>query len=79
MNNLADNAAYAEIKNNLKNLMEQELKKQGDPRMFGKGSIFDRYPYAQPKVRNFYERFMKGEKMNAGWIRDSDFEKDLQE
>ena len=79
MNNLADNAAYAEIKNNLKNLMEQELKKQGDPRMFGKGSVFDHYPYAQPKVRNFYERFMKGEKMNAGWIRDSDFQKDFQE
>ena len=40
-----------------------------------KGRIFDEYPYAEEKVRGFYERFMKGEKIQAGWVSDSDFEK----
>jgi hypothetical protein len=25
-------------------------------------------------VRNFYERFMRGEKITAGWVNASDFE-----
>jgi hypothetical protein len=43
--------------------------------MFGKGSIFDQYPYGEPRMANFYERFMKGEKIKAGWVSDSDYEK----
>ena len=75
MNNLAENKSYLKDKNALKTHMETELKKQGDPRMFGKGEIFDNYPYGEPKVRNFYKRYMDGEKMKAGWVNESDFEK----
>ena len=55
--------------------MIQELKAQADPRMFGNGKIFDDYTYAQESMRNFYNRYMKGEKLNAGWVNKSDFEK----
>jgi len=44
--------------------------------MFGRGAIFDRYTYANPEQRNFYERFMRGEKVKAGWVNESDFEKE---
>lgn len=74
INNLAADPAFATIKANLRKEMEVELKKQGDPRMFGKGYLFDQYPYAPEKMRNFYERFKKGEKMEAGWLNKSDFE-----
>jgi hypothetical protein len=52
------------------------LKAQDDPRMFGKGHRFDEYPYAQDQVRGFYERYMRGEKLKAGWVNRSDFEKE---
>lgn len=77
MANLADNLNYNKIKVSLEKQMEKELKNQHDPRMFGKGSVFDNYPYGNPKVRNFYERYMKGEKIKTNWINDSDFEEKL--
>jgi hypothetical protein len=43
--------------------------------MFGKGEIFEQFPYANDKVRGFYERFMKGEPVRAGWVNPSDFDK----
>jgi N-sulfoglucosamine sulfohydrolase len=75
MENLADNPAYASIKRKLRTQLEKELKAQQDPRMFGKGAMFDQFPYAEAATRNFYERFMKGEKVKAGWVNESDFEK----
>jgi N-sulfoglucosamine sulfohydrolase len=61
MNNLAANKKYAATVQQLKKGMETELKKQNDPRMFGKGDVFDSYQIAKPDARNYYERFMKGE------------------
>jgi hypothetical protein len=55
--------------------MERELRAQNDPRQLGRGEIFDRYVYADETTRGFYERFMRGEKLNAGWVNASDFEK----
>ncbi len=75
MANLAQNPKFAEAKSKLKRQMESELREQGDPRMFGKGDVFDKYPYAQSNMRNFYERFMKGEKLKAGWVNPTDFQK----
>ncbi|MCE6992627.1 sulfatase [Dyadobacter sp. CY323] len=75
MKNLASDPAYAKAKMALKTQMERELKSQKDPRMFGNGAVFDNYPYAEPATRNFYERYMKGEKVKAGWVNASDFEK----
>ena len=50
-----------------------ELKQQGDPRMSGDGHVFDVYPDASPAL-NFYERWMNGEKVKAGWVNESDFQ-----
>jgi arylsulfatase A-like enzyme len=54
--------------------MEAELREQEDPRMFGRGNLFDEYPYADTTGRGFYERFMAGETLRAGWVEPSDFE-----
>ena len=37
--------------------------------------LFDQYEYADKSGTNFYDRYMKGEKMKTGWVNDSDFEK----
>lgn len=74
MTNLADNATYRSVKQGLRQQLETELRQQQDPRIFGKGAIFDTYPYAEDATRHFYERYMKGEKVKAGWVSPSDFE-----
>lgn len=59
----------------LKKQMVDELQAQGDPRMFGNGDIFDRYPYSGASTDNFYKRYMAGEEgLKAGWVNKSDFE-----
>jgi N-sulfoglucosamine sulfohydrolase len=75
MRNLATTPEYADLKNSLQLQMIRELTEQDDPRMFGNGQIFDTYIYAGEKVRGFYERYMNGETMNAGWVNATDFEK----
>ena len=75
MNNLADKQEFLELKTNLKTQLFDQLKKQGDPRMFGKGFIFDEYIYADKKTQHAYERYMNGEKIHTGWVNDSDYEK----
>ncbi len=74
INNLVDDPSSAEIKAQLKSQMVRELTAQEDPRMFGHGDVFDKYPYADTTGRNFYERFMRGESMRAGWVNKTDFE-----
>lgn len=76
IHNLATDAKYSATKHALKEQAFRELREQDDPRMFGRGEIFDEYPYADPGGRNFYERFTRGEKMRAGWVNPSDFEKE---
>lgn len=44
VNNIAEDKAYQEVKNELSHVLEAELKKQGDPRVTGNGDIFDSYP-----------------------------------
>jgi arylsulfatase A-like enzyme len=74
MSNLAGTPEHAERLAELRKQMESELKAQGDPRMFGRGEIFDRYEYASPQASRFYERYMAGEKLRAGWVNPGDFE-----
>ena len=76
LKNLVDDAKFAKQKAALKEQMISELKAQQDPRMFGQGHIFDEYIYADKSGVNFYERYMRGEKLNAGWVNPSDFEKE---
>ncbi|WP_372894386.1 sulfatase [Stieleria sp.] len=57
VNNLAPLAAYAEIKRDLSEQMERELTAQGDPRILGKGEIFDFYPNCRiDRQQKLYEK-----------------------
>ena len=75
-NNMAEKKEYEPKTRQLKKQLFTELKKQGDPRMFGQGHIFDEYEYVDRNSQGFYERYMSGEKLNAGWVNKSDFEKE---
>ncbi len=78
MNNLALDETYAELKAQLEAEMTQKLIEQGDPRILGNGDIFDNYPY-QGAVQNYYNRYMAGEKVPAGWVNETDYDADLME
>lgn len=73
--NLAANKIYRSTMKDLELSMEAMLTKQNDPRMFDRGDVFDKYPYAQTGVKDFYERYMKGEKITTGWLQPTDFER----
>ncbi len=73
--NLVALKEYATQKLALREQLFAELRGQGDPRMFGKGDVFDGYPYSSKVTENFFERFMSGETIRAGWVNASDFEK----
>ena len=74
----AHNLAASPAQQNRRAAMEREmiakLKAQEDPRMFGRGEVFERYPIAIEESRNFYERWKRGEPVKAGWVSPSDFE-----
>lgn len=44
LKNLASDQAFQRVKTELKKILESDLKAQGDPRMTGKGDVFDSYP-----------------------------------
>lgn len=71
--NLAEESVHEEKVKSLQTRMETELKQQGDPRMAGNGKIFDEY--TPTTGDGFYEKFMRGEKIKAGWVSPTDFEK----
>ena len=75
LKNLAASAEQQARRARLQQQLFDELKAQDDPRMSGNGGVFEAEPYAQEAQRNFYERYMKGERIKAGWVNDSDFEK----
>ena len=75
LKNLATSPEQQKRKTQLQQQLFAELKAQGDPRVFGNGGVFEAEPYADAKHRGFYERFMSGEKMNANWVNETDFEK----
>ena len=75
LENLANKPQYQELKTQLKQQLFDELKAQGDLRMMGQGEVYEQYPYAESSGLNFYERYMKGEKVKAGWVSPTDFEK----
>ncbi len=63
------------VREQLKTQLFEALNREGDPRMKGEGDVFDTYLYSDKKSQKFYEKFMKGEELNTGWVNDSDFEK----
>ncbi|MBV6500111.1 MAG: hypothetical protein CJBNEKGG_02579 [Prosthecobacter sp.] len=74
VHNLAGESVHQETISRLRERLESELKAQGDPRMAGNGHIFDEYPATNGA--GFYEKFMRGEKVSAGWVTPTDFEKE---
>ncbi|MDD2381338.1 MAG: sulfatase [Mariniphaga sp.] len=76
LNNLAEDSNYADIQMSLKNEMVEKLKEQKDPRILGMGDVFDNYPY-QGDVQNYYNRYMLGEDVPAGWVNKTDYDTDL--
>lgn len=74
VHNLASDPAQQARRAAMERTMTDKLKAQGDPRMFGRGDVFDRYPISNEAIRNFYERYRSGEKIRAGWANESDFE-----
>lgn len=71
---LAATAGTESRRKELRDRLFAELKRQGDPRMSGQGAIFDEYLHANPGHVRFYERYMRGEKLKAGWVDSTDFE-----
>jgi hypothetical protein len=74
MNNVASDTQFSERKERMKARLEKILREQEDPRVFGNGAVFERYPYADKSTRDFYNRMKAGEKMNAGWVSPTDFD-----
>jgi N-sulfoglucosamine sulfohydrolase len=76
INNLAADARFAGQKASLEKSLIEKLTEQGDPRILGNGDIFDNYPYTGA-VKNYYNRYMSGEKVPAGWVNKTDYDSDL--
>jgi arylsulfatase A-like enzyme len=75
--NLAANPDQASRKRQLRDRLFDALEAQGDPRILGRGHVFDEYRYSDEKSRGFYERYIRGdESLNAGWVEPSDFEEE---
>lgn len=75
MVNLSPLSSYKDIRKDLQKMMFHELTLQEDPRMINQGHIFDQYPVCFDDLRGYYERFMKGENVQAGWVNETDYEK----
>ena len=59
INDISGDAQYAEIKEKLRAILDEQLRDQGDPRMFGR-EIFDSYP-RYSSMRNFEGFNKRGE------------------
>ena len=75
---LAQDKAYAVTKQSLRKSLMEDLTAQKDPRVMGNGDVFDNYTYANKGSRNFFQRYINGDSINAGWVNPSDFEKTIE-
>lgn len=77
INNLALDQGYNPVKRRLHEELYLELLQQDDPRMYGKGDLFDEYPYSDRNLSHFYERYLRGEIRNEDvtWLDSSDFKR----
>jgi len=72
--NLAEAPEHLSLKDALREQLFRELKEEQDPRMFGKGSIFEQYPHSNEAHRGYYDKFKSGNPPKAGWVNPSDYE-----
>ena len=73
MVNLAEMPEYETLKRKLEKEMTLRLVEQEDPRMFGRGGLFDKYPDMSP-AHQFWNRTEAGEKVRSGWVNPTDFQ-----
>ncbi len=71
--NLAADLEYAPAREVLAAQLMAELKEQDDPRMFGRGDVFDSYPVAT-RWAGYYEKFLAGEMAMGTWLIESDID-----
>lgn len=71
---LIDDARHANRLRAMRQELLAELRRQNDPRIFGKGYLFDQYIPTQG--RDFYKKFLKGERLPTGWVNATDYETD---
>jgi len=77
LRNLANDPTLAKQRKRLTEQMKSELIQQEDPRMQGKGSIFDQY--RPTSGAGFYDLFKAGKPPKSGWVNPGDFEKETLE
>lgn len=70
---LSGKTEYHSLKQKMEKEMTARLVEQDDPRMFGRGSEFDRFPDMSGAYQ-FWNRTKAGEKVSSGWINDTDLE-----
>ncbi|MCT4543468.1 MAG: sulfatase [Vallitalea sp.] len=59
INNLSDKKNYQNIKQKLWNDLKNELKRTNDPRIFGKGDIFDTYEYVnETRCKHSWKKYI---------------------
>ncbi len=79
VNNLIGHPELQSLVEALDRRLKGRLLEEDDPRMEGKGDIFDSYRFDKEEKWNFYERFMNGEIKEAWkmtrWILPSDYER----
>jgi hypothetical protein len=73
VHNLAADPAQQDHRRRLQCEMTEELRALGNPRIFGNGEFFDRDAVSTEAMWNFYERYMRGEKVHADWVSPNDF------
>ena len=73
--NLAGLEKYYPLERSLKSQLLSELKEQGDPRVYERGFLFDKYPFVGD-WNDFYERYVSGKKTpRTGWVNSNDYER----
>jgi hypothetical protein len=60
--------------NELRTQLWAELKALGDLRALGRGAEYEAHPSADVRRRGFYEKYLRGEKLDANWVIPSDWE-----
>ena len=60
LKNLASDPAHSIQTKQLRQQLFTELRAQADPRVLGRGEIFDEYPFASDALRGYYERQQRG-------------------
>lgn len=73
MINLAGKKEYEERMRAMEKEMTARLVEQEDPRIFGRGYIFDRYPDTS-SAQQAWNRMKAGEKVPDSWIEKTDYE-----